>query len=144
MNWKRLSAVAIGLATTAALVGSSLAALPDDREQTMKHVGKAFKALVTMSKGTFDAAEAKTQGNEIAAQLEKFKTLFPAGSENTGDKQASPKIWTDAAGFETARTNAMTAALAVASVTDAAAFPAAFKTLGGTCKACHDKYRKED
>ena len=109
----------------------------------MKDIGKNFKALVQMSKGAFDAGMAAQHGNAIAADLEKFKDLFPEGSEKA-DKVAKPEIWTDRAGFEQARTNAVNAAMALAKVTDAGAYGDAFKTLGGTCKACHDKYRAEE
>lgn len=144
MNWKKVTGVFVGLAATAALVGTSLAGLPDDRESTMKDIGKNFKALVQMSKGAFDAAAAAEHGNAIAADLEKFKDMFPEGSQ-AGDKQAKPEIWTDRAGFEEKRVAAVNAATALAKVTDAASYQTAFKTLGGTCGSCHDKYRaKED
>jgi cytochrome c556 len=143
MNWKKVTGVFVGLAATAALVGTSLAGLPDDREATMKDIGKNFKALVQMSKGAFDAAGAAEHGNAIAADLEKFKDMFPEGSQ-AGDKQAKPEIWTDRAGFEEKRMAAVNAATALAKVTDAAAFPAAFKTLGGTCGSCHEKFRAKD
>jgi len=143
MNWKKVTGVCVGLATTAVLVGTSLAGLPDDREATMKDVGKNFKALVQMSKGAFDAAMAADHGNAIAADLEKFKDMFPEGSQ-TGDKNAKPEIWTDRAGFEEKRMAAVAAAQALAKTTDAATFTTAFKTLGGTCGACHEKYRAKD
>lgn len=143
MNFKKVSGIFVGLATTAVLVGTSLAGLPDDRGATMKDVGKNFKALVQMSKGEFDAKTAAEHGNAIAADLEKFKDLFPEGSQ-AGDKAAKPEIWTDRAGFEEHRMAAYNAALAVAKVTDAAAYQAAFKALGGTCGSCHEKYRVKD
>ena len=140
MNWKRVSAVGLGVAISAAVVGSSFAALPDDREATMKHIKRAYRPLAEMfKKSTFDANEAGKRGNEIAAYLQQFKDLFPAGSERADDK-ASPNIWTNRAGFETARTNAYAAALAVTKATDAASFLVAYKTLGGTCTSCHDKF----
>lgn len=143
MNWKKVAGACVGFATMAALVGTSLAGLPDDREATMKNVGKNVKALVQMSKGAFDATVAAKHGSAIAADLEKFKDLFPDGTQ-AGDKNAKPEIWTDRAGFEKARSDAVAAATALAKVTDANAFADAFKTLGGTCKACHDKYRADN
>src|SRR3954465_15550391 len=143
MNWKKVTGVCVGLAATAVLVGTSLAGLPDDRESTMKDIGKNFKALVQMSKGEFDAASAAQHGNAIAADLEKFKGLFPDGSQ-AGDKQAKPEIWTDRAGFEEKRTAAVNAATALAKGTDSGAFPAAFKARGGPCGACHEKFRAKD
>jgi len=140
MNWKRAAAVSLGLLISAVAVGSSLAALPDDREATMKHIKRAYRPLAEMAKkDSFDAAEAGKRGNEIAIYLQQFKDLFPAGSE-TADDKASPNIWTNRAGFETARANATGAAIAVTKATDAASFLAAYKALGGTCTACHDKF----
>lgn len=129
-----------------ALAGAAAAAgLGDEREATMKDIGKSMKALAEIQKGAtaFDAATVKPLGEKIAADLEKFKGLFPAGSE-TADNKASPDIWKDPAGFEAARSKAADAATALAAVTDAAAFKTAFTDLGGACKNCHTKYRLAD
>ena len=106
----------------------------------MKHIKRALRPLAEMNKaGGFDPAETAKRGQEIADYLAQFKDLFPAGSEQEDDK-AKPTIWTDRAGFETARGNAVQAALSVAKVSDPASFPAAYKTLSAACTACHDKY----
>ena len=88
---------------------------------------------------SFDPAEAARRGQEIADDLQRFKDLFPAGSEQEDD-QTKATIWSDRAGFEAARGDAVTAALAIAQASDAASFQAAYKSLGATCTACHDKY----
>ena len=142
---KRLVAAAACL--TVAVLGTFAAGVyadaVSDREATMKEIGKAYKAIAGMAKaGTFDQAEVNQHATLIAAKLETFKTLFPVGSE-TGDKQASPAIWTDRAGFDAAQSAARDAAMKIAA-TDAAAFAATFKDLGAGCKACHTKYRLAD
>lgn len=81
-----------------------------------------------------------SRGAAIAADLDKFKDLFPEGSQNADDK-ALPQIWSDRAGFEAARNKARDAALALADSKDFAAFKTNFDTLGGSCKGCHDSYR---
>jgi cytochrome c556 len=126
------------------LVGAGFAA-SSERESTMKTIGRAARPLFEMSKsGKFDQAVAAQNGNAIATALDHFKDLFPAGSEKEDDK-ALPTIWSDRAGFEQHRMDAKNAALAVAAATDAASFQTAFKSLGASCGACHDKYRaKED
>lgn len=85
-----------------------------------------------------------TRGDAVlaATELEHFQGLFADGSEKAGGA-ARPEIWTDRAGFETARTNAHDAALELAAVTDPAAFPAAAKKLGDACGGCHTKYRAD-
>jgi cytochrome c556 len=140
MNWKRASAVGLGLCTMVVLVGVGFAA-DSERESTMKNVGRSLKPLVQMSKSDkFDQAEAQKDGAAIAGYLDHFKDLFPEGSEKQDDK-ALPTIWSDRAGFEQHRMDAKNAALAVATATDMASFQTAFKTLGAACGACHDKYR---
>jgi cytochrome c556 len=132
---------------TVAVLGSFAAGVyadtVSDRETAMKEIGKAYKAIAGMAKaGTFDQAEINKHATVIATKLEAFKTLFPDGSE-TGDKQASPTIWTDRAGFDAAQSAAHDAAVKIAT-TDATAFDATFKDLGAGCKACHTKYRLVD
>lgn len=140
MNWKRAAAVAIGLTIGVAVAGSSLASAHNEREAVMKHIKRAWRPLLAMSKaGTFDTAEAAKHGQEIADQLQRFKDLFPAGSEQEDD-QTKATIWSDRAGFEAARGAAVTAALAIAQAGDAATFQAAYKSLSATCTSCHDKY----
>jgi cytochrome c556 len=140
MNWKRVSAIGLGLCASLVLVGAGFAA-DNERSDTMKNIGKTLKPLVAMSKsGKFDQAEAQKDGTAIAGYFDHFKDLFPAGSENQDDK-ALPTIWSDPAGFEQRRMDAKNAALAIAASTDMASFQTALKTLGGACGACHEKYR---
>lgn len=142
---KRLVAATacLTLAVLGTFAASVYADAVSDREATMKEVGKAYKAIAGMAKaGTFDQAEINKNATLIATKLDLFKTLFPDGSE-AGDKQASPAIWTDRAGFDAAQAAAHDAAAKLAA-TDAAGFPAAFKDLGAGCKACHTKFRLAD
>jgi cytochrome c556 len=140
MDWKRVSAVALGLSVTIVLVSVGFAA-DSERSTTMKGIGRSVRPLFEMSKsGNFDQAEAAKGGKAIADALDHFKDLFPAGSEKEDDK-ALPTIWSDPAGFEQHRMNAKNAALAIAASTDVASFQTAFKALGESCGACHEKYR---
>jgi len=141
MMSKRHAAAACAALAVTVWVGTSFAAVSDDRQAAMKDVLASFKVLVGISKsGQFDAAEASKRGTAIAADLDKFKDLFPEGSQNADDK-ALPQIWSDRAGFEAARNKARDAALALANSKDFAAFKTSFDTLGGSCKGCHDSYR---
>ena len=143
MNWKRISAVGLGLCATVVLVGVGFAA-ENERENTMKSIGRTLKPLVEMSKsGKFDQAEAQKDGTAIVGYLDHFKDLFPEGSEKQDDK-ALPTIWSDRAGFEQHRMDARNAATAVAAATDMDSFQTAFKSLGGACGACHEMYRAKE
>lgn len=138
---KRHAVAAIAVLALTVGIGSSFAAVSDDREAAMKGVMASFKVLIGMSKsGQFDAAEAGKRGTAIAADLEKFKDLFPEGSQNA-DNNALPQIWSDRPGFEAARNKARDAALSLASSRDFAAFKTSFDTLAAGCKGCHDSYR---
>ncbi|HEX9448325.1 MAG TPA: cytochrome c [Dongiaceae bacterium] len=130
----------VGVVMTA-LIGPGFAAIPDDREAVMKDVMKSFKVLIGVSKsGQFDAAAVSKEASAIAANLDKFKDLFPDGSQ-AGDTKASPDIWKDRTGFETARNKAKEAAVNLTKINDPAAFKAAFDEQSTACKGCHDKYR---
>jgi len=140
MRLRHAAAIVAALVVTAG-IGSSFAAVSDDRSAAMKNVLASFKVLVGISKsGQFDAAEASKRGTAIAADLNKFKDLFPDGSQNADDK-ALPQIWSDRAGFEVARNKARDAALSLANSQDFATFKTSFDTLAGGCKGCHDSYR---
>jgi cytochrome c556 len=140
MNWKRAAAIAAGLTISVAVAGSGLASAHNERESIMKHIKRAWRPLLAMNQsGSFDPAEAAKRGQEIADGLQRFKDLFPAGSEHEDD-QTKATIWTDRAGFEAARGDAVTAALAIAQAGDVASFQAAYKSLSASCTACHDKY----
>lgn len=80
--------------------------------------------------------------NLLHADLDK---LFPKGS-GEGKTDALPKIWKDWDGFSEAADKAKSAADDVAAALEAedkAAFGGAMKAMGGACKGCHKKYRKE-
>jgi cytochrome c556 len=128
------------------VLGASLAVVASDashdRHMTMEAVNDAARPLFDMAKKSvpFDAAVVKANATTIADNLKKAQALFPAGSGG-GDSRAKPEIWTDAAGFEKAMKDAHAAAVALQAVKDEVAFGPALNALGGSCKACHDKYR---
>jgi cytochrome c556 len=112
------------------------------RHEAMETVQESFKPLraIMVKEAPFDAAVVKKNATTILEKLKEAHGLFPEGSGG-GESRAKPEIWTDKAGFDQAMKDAQAAAAAMAAVTDEAAFAAAFKTLGGSCKGCHDKYR---
>jgi cytochrome c556 len=134
------------LVLSASLLGASLAVVAadafQDRHMAMEEINDAMKALGAIAKkeAPFDAVVVKASATTIAENLKKAQSLFPAGSEG-GESLAKPEIWTDAAGFEKTMKDAHAAAVALQSVSDEAAFRPALGALGGSCKACHDKFR---
>jgi cytochrome c556 len=112
------------------------------RHDAMEMVQDSFKPLGAIAKkeAPFDAAVVKKSAGMILEKLKEAHGLFPEGSGG-GESRAKPEIWTDRAGFDQAMKDAQAAAAAMAAVTDEAAFGPALKTLGGSCRTCHDKYR---
>lgn len=141
---KRLAAAVLSIVVLGGVAAQSFADVADDREALMKEIGRTIKSLSEIAKGAapYDAATVKAGGELIQANLTKFGTLFDAGTEGAS-KTSRPEIWSDRAGFDAARENAIKAAAALAAA-DAAGLKAALGAMGGTCKACHEKYRLAD
>jgi len=84
---------------------------------------------------------------QIADLSRKTSGWFPAGTgAEIGKTGAKPEIWKDPRDFASKLRNFQGAAKAfnVAAMSgDMSAVKARFADLGGTCKACHDKYRMD-
>lgn len=81
----------------------------------------------------------------LANGTSEFDYLFPSGS-NVGDSEALPVIWEQPEEFAAAITKvqeASAAFLAAAESGDAERIGGAFRTLGGACRGCHDRFRVE-
>lgn len=131
------------LLATAALAASPIA----DRQAVMKSFGGATKPLAAMLKGEkpFSLDDVKKSLATYAEGNAKFVTLFPKGSEKGENTEASPKIWSDAAGFKAANEKFKTeVAAAQASIKDEASFKATIPALLKNCGACHKSYRVKD
>ena len=135
-----LGAAAASLATTIAVAGPI-----EDRQQAMKNVGKAMGQLAAIAKkeAAFDAAVVKSAGEMIADSVKVFKANFPKDSkEGPPETWAKPEIWTNIDDFNMKSDKSVEAAMAMAAVTEEASFGAALGELGGSCKACHQDYRR--
>ncbi|MGB7204112.1 MAG: cytochrome c [Anderseniella sp.] len=135
----------IGLATATALTTAALADPITDRQAAMKNVGKAMGALAAIAKkeAPFDAAVVAENATAIANNVKAAKDLYPDGSD-TGEKEtwAKAEIWANKDDFAAKHDKSVEAAMAMAAVTEEANFGAALGALGGTCKACHETYRR--
>lgn len=142
----------MALGGAALLAGSALAASPaietaiKTRQANFKEMGKNFKAL---RDANGDAATIKAATAVISAKAAEQAKLFPKGSgPEAGLKTAAKaEIWTDWATFTKLQQDNIAAAAELNQVAmkgDMAALPAAAGKLGGTCKACHDKFKNKD
>lgn len=132
------------------LASSAWAGAADDaikgRQACMKANGGAMAIFVPIMKGEkpFDAAAVKTATDAIDAACKDLATMWGADTQKgeTAETWAKPEIWTDAAGFKAAETAYDTALVALKASTDDATFKTAFGGFGGSCKGCHEKFRK--
>ena len=143
--WAVLASVA-AVATLAMAAATGTSAIKQ-RQDAMEQIGKAMKALGAIAKkqAPFDAEVVKSNAVTIADRLTKAAELFPDGS-GAGDVEtwAKAEIWSDRENFDKDLEGARAAAVAMQSVTDAAAFGPALGALGNGCKTCHDAYRRPE
>ena len=145
----------LALATAAFALASTAAAQsfqkPEDaikyRQGAFRVLGAHFGALGAMANGRapFDAKAAARHGDVIAMVSHLPFNGFVAGSEK-GETRAQPDIWLDQAKFRGAaeKMQAEVGKLAAAAKTgNLDNVKATFRTAAGTCKACHDDFRKD-
>ena len=133
--------LAVALGATAVVAQSNAIA---ERKQIMKGVGAAAKNGAAIAKGAepYDNAKAQEVFATYASAAAKIVNLFPEDSKTGGDTTASPKIWSDMAGFKAAMAKFETDAKAAqASVKDLDSFKVAFGGMGKNCGGCHESYR---
>lgn len=122
-------------------------ALMKQRHEDYEQIGKAMRAA---KKGldTNDVASVRSAAATINELAPKAATWFPAGTgPDVGKTDAKAEIWQQRADFDAGMKNFAGAAAVfhqAAQGSDVEAMKAAHGKLGGTCKACHDKFREED
>lgn len=152
----RISLFAAAAAVTIATAGGALAALPRDkllsamhaRHEGMKSIGKSNKAIARQIQGRSpDLSLIRLSARQIAKLSRQGSGWFPQGSgPESGKTGARPEIWQDPRDFAARLRNFQVAARAfdaAAAGSDVGAIRARFADMGGTCKACHDKYRRD-
>jgi cytochrome c556 len=135
----------IGLAFTITCVAASAGNPMDERQATMKQVGQTMKeaSAYTSAQTPFDAAKVKALMDGVAGNAKKLHGLYPAGSGADPKSAADPKIWENKADFDKRLTEMGSLAVAAGKTSSADTFKPAFSALGGSCKSCHDIYRKK-
>ena len=144
---RTLLAAAAGMmiTATAALAGPADDAI-QGRQGCMKANGAAMGAMVPMIKGEkpYDAAAVGDALGKAEAACAGWANWWGENSQKgeTAETWAKAEIWTDKAGFEAAGAAYGKAFGALKASTDEASFKTAFGEFGGTCKGCHEKFRR--
>jgi cytochrome c556 len=145
------AAAAVILATAgvaASLPRDKLLSIMHDRHEGMESIGKAAKAAGReLQAGSSDLNVVRQSAGQIAKLSQQASGWFPQGSgPELGKTGAKPEIWQNPQDFAAKLHNFQVAAQAfnaAASGGDVGTIKARFADMGGTCKACHDKYRSE-
>ncbi|MDQ0324594.1 cytochrome c556 [Rhodopseudomonas julia] len=114
------------------------------RQAIMESFGASAKVGGGMIKGEipYNPAVGQLVLATLDAGAHTFGHYFPEGSD-TGDTEASPKIWQDMDGFHAkiGDLQQATAAAVKAKPQDLDAFKATFGKVAKNCKSCHEDYR---
>jgi cytochrome c556 len=127
--------------------GASAAEVVKARQQGLKALGAAFKTIRDELKADApDAAKIRKASVDITQAAGAIDKWFPAGTgpDSSVKTDAKPEVWTDPAGFATAREAFVREANKWAQLgnsADASAWKEGAASLGQSCKGCHDKYR---
>ena len=144
----------IAIATAAIAVATSALAQPKP-EAFVKHRQSAFALMgwyfgpmgaVAKGEKPFNKDELVKATALVATMAKLPYDSFPVGTETVGNTQALPTVWSNNAKFKELAAKLATetdtlAKLALAG--DEAGFKKQFGVVGGTCKACHDDFKKK-
>jgi len=134
---------------TEELSGEAAIASMKDRHEWYEEMGDSFKSLNRQSKSDNpDMTAVKKATAVIAAKSAELPSRFAPGTgPDVGKTEAKANIWENQDDFMAKARDfhdAATRLNAVAMADDAAGFKEAFGKTGGTCKACHETYRRKD
>jgi cytochrome c556 len=142
-----LAAAAITLSAPA----SAQFAKPEDaikyRKAALTVMATHFGRVAAMANGRipFDAKIAADNA-AVAESMSKLPWAAFVDGSDKGDTKAKPEIWSDAAKFKEANDKMqgeMTKLAVAAKTGNLDSIKAAVGATGGSCKACHDAFRKE-
>ena len=133
-----------GIATTASGAADPIKV----RQEIMTSVGKSGGLLFRMINGKMDFEE-RSAGAALASLQAAAATIgdyFPDGSETGEQTCASPKIWSDRAGFDAvvAKFQERTSAAFSADPKDVESLKAAVSPAFEVCGECHKAYRQSE
>jgi cytochrome c556 len=148
------TSIALILASVAAALSMPAAAQfakPEDavkyRKASFTVMGAHFSRLGAMASGRapFDPKVA-AENADLVATLSKLPWAAFGEGTDKGETRAKPEIWKDAAKFKEAEDKFIAEAAKLQSAAKTGnldALKTAFAATGGTCKACHDNFRKD-
>lgn len=138
-----LAAVMLALVTNAAGAQNAMAVYKE-RQEIMKSLFPTYyRGFSQVARGeSTDIASIPAKAQEAVAQLQKFATLFPAGSgrEAVPETRSKPEIWSQKAAFEAANTKLIveTQKLGdIAKTGNVDAVKAQFAAVSEACGGCH-------
>jgi cytochrome c556 len=150
---KTLACIAVAAALLAmAAPASAQFAKPEDaikyRQSSLSVMGTHFGRVGAMANGRvpFDAKVASDNAELVATLARLPWAGFGPGTEGGPTNRSKPEIWTEQVKFRenSEKLIAESTKLAAAAKTgNLDALKTAFAATAGTCKACHDAYRKE-
>lgn len=145
------SFVLAAAAVTLAAPASAQFAKPEDaikyRKSALTVMATHFGRVAAMANGRvpFDAKVAADNA-AVAESMSKLPWAAFVDGSDKGDTKAKSEIWSDAAKFKDANEKMqgeMTKLSAAAKTGNLDSIKAAVGAVGGSCKACHDAFRKE-
>ncbi len=149
---KILATFALAAATLVALpVSAQSFQKPEDaikyRKSAFTVMAAHFGTLGAMANGRmpYDAQQAARSGDVVAIAATLPWAGFTAGTDK-GDTRAKPEIWSEQAKFQEGQQRLvadMGRLAAAAKSGNLDTLKAAFSQNSGSCKACHDAYRKD-
>jgi len=150
---QKMISVATALALSALLISVAVAQPKPEqsisyRQSVFTLVGWNFGPMAGMVRGTvpFDKAQFAMRADRVAALSQMPLEGFSKGSDKGAKTEALPIIWTEFKDFELKLKNFQTESRKLADIAkggDEAAMKAQFGKVGGTCKACHDKFKAD-
>jgi len=149
MNFKRN--LMIIAASCIAVPAMAQFAKPEDairyRKSSFFIMGQHFGRIGAMAQGRvpFDAKAAADNAAVVEVMSKLHWATFTEGTDK-GETRAKPEIWKDAAKFKEAADKLqaeVTKLNAAAKTGNLDNLKTAFAATGGTCKGCHDNFRKD-
>ena len=122
----------------------------EGRQSALRDIGAAFKGINDEFKKPSPSLPLIRQYARQIDDLSKYQQRwFPAGTgpESDIETAAKPEIWQQPAQFEAGQVafgEEVAKLVQAASGNDLAAIKSQARTLGKTCKSCHDKFREKD
>lgn len=143
---KALAACGVALLSAASMADTAPTDTIKYRKAVMEGLAAHVTAFLLINTGKVEHKDhLKAHASALADLGSQVKVLFPAGTD-AGDTEALPLIWQEQEQFAqlVGKLETSTAQIrdAVAADNKAGAMTA-FKSLGESCKGCHDRYRKE-